>query len=110
MIDESPRYAEGCGSCSFGILSAPELSGAVEFYLERLAQMLDGEIEFCDCQAGAHYRISLMNREQKLIEEARGDQRMGDSANRGTHPDIESARYLIRQERIKMYREPTIHS
>ncbi len=108
MNDNS--WAEGCGVCTHGILNQPPLTGVVEFYLERVAQWKEGELEFCTCRAGQCYEVSLKNREQKLFEDARRDKGMATFAERGTHPDIESARFLIRQEREKNYQQPTIHS
>lgn len=105
---EDNSWAEGCGSCNYGILSAPALTGAIEFYLERIAQWREGEIEFCTCRAGQCYEVSLKNREQKLFEDARRDPQMANYSSRGTHPDLESARFLIRQERERQ--QPTIHS
>ncbi len=90
-----PEWANGCAECNHGIVSAPELTGATTFYLERIVQAVDGDIVFCTCKAGTCYRASLLNRFQKLVEEARKDVRMRESAQQRTHPDIENARIAM---------------
>ncbi len=108
-VDNS--WAKGCKSCTYGIVAAPEITGACEFYLERLAQAINGDITFCDCRAGTSYRVSLLNRRQKLIEEARKYPRMVEQAKRSTHPDILSAQVLILEKFAKMQHDkvPTVH-
>lgn len=89
------QWAAGCPSCTNGIVIAPDLTGAVELHLERLVQHMAGDITYCTCQAGTRYKVYLMNRRLKLIEEARKDPRMAAQAARLTHPDIEMAKYKI---------------
>lgn len=86
-------WARGCSKCKYGIVSAPELTGSCELYLERLVQAMNGDITFCTCKAGDCYDIGLRNRRQALIEEAR--RRYPNHAARSTHPDIESARSAV---------------
>ncbi len=102
--------AHGCASCSYGIVAAPEITGACEFYLERLAQALNGDITFCDCRAGTNYHANLLKRHRKFVEEARRDPRMVEQAKRGTHPDIEQAQVLMLERFGKMHHDkvPTI--
>ena len=107
VTDNGPTWARGCPSCTCGIVLAPELTGAAPFYLERLVQALDHDITFCTCPAGKAYHASLLNRRQKLIEEARRDPRMAESARDKTHPDIESARAAVRAAQAQ--RTPTVH-
>lgn len=102
------QWAAGCDKCQYGIVAAPELTGACELYLERLVQALAKEIVFCDCQAGTRYRAFLLNRRQKLIEEAKCHPLMVDYAKRGTHLDIEVARIVITNS-YTMGAMPTIH-
>lgn len=90
-----PDWARGCKECKYGIVLAPEITGACELYLERLVQALDKQITFCECQAGTRYRDYLLSRRQFLLAEARNDYRMSAFAAKSTHPDIESARYAI---------------
>lgn len=101
------QWAQGCKECTFGIVSAQELTGAASLYLERMVQMIDGDIQFCLCKAGTRYRSALMNRRQALIEEARADVRMDEQ---DSHPDIEKTRQAMTLHYGKMYSEaPTIH-
>lgn len=99
-----PDHAAGCPLCKFGIVSAPELSGAVPLYLERLVQAIDHNLTFCGCQAGKHYRIALANRRLEIIEQMK-------QAMRGkvkVDNPIDVARILIQLEQAK--RVPTIHA
>lgn len=102
-------WARGCDKCKFGIVSAPELTGAASLYLERMVQAIDGDLHFCDCRAGTRYRASLLNRRQMLIEEARRDPRMVEYAKDRTHPDIEATRLAMMEGYGKMHRVPTMH-
>lgn len=63
-----PDWIDGCYKCSEGVIQAPPLPRREALYLERIAQMEAGEIEFCDCKAGRMYRIGLMNARQKEVE------------------------------------------
>lgn len=92
IVELGPEWAYGCSRCRYGIVAAAELTGVMDLYLERLAQALAGEIEFCDCHAGQCQRANLLNIRQKLIEEARKDKRMLAEAARMTHPEIEWAK------------------
>lgn len=89
------HWARGCDKCKNGIAQAPELTGACELYLERLVQAVDGDITFCDCQAGTRYRVFLLNRFQFLKEEARKDHRMTSFVEKKSHPDIDGARHAM---------------
>ena len=97
IAEFTPEWARGCDACTCGIVLAPELTGAAPLYLERLVQAIDGDITFCTCEAGKAYRVSLLNRRQKLIEEARQDSRM-----------VESARLAMSV--VLATRTPTIHA
>jgi hypothetical protein len=101
-------WARGCASCKFGIVSAPELTGAATLYLERMVQAIDGDIEFCKCRAGTSYRSSLLNRYEAMKDAAKRDGRMADAARRGTHPDIEATRAGMAATFGKMARVPTM--
>lgn len=86
------EWALGCPQCSYGLVNAPERSGACELYLERLVQAIDGELTFCTCRAGTCAYANLKNRLLILRGEAKRDGRMASFAERGSHPDIEAAR------------------
>lgn len=101
------HWAAGCDKCKYGIVSAPELTGACELYMERLVQAIAQEITFCECEAGKRARQFLLNRRQKLIEEARRDPRMAAQAMRLSHPDIEISTHNIAHSYAM--RVPTIH-
>lgn len=91
IVDLVPEWAAGCPNCTHGIVSAPELTGACSLHLERIVQHMAGDITYCTCQAGTRYRVYLLNRRQKLIEEARRDPRMAAQAARLSHPDLDIA-------------------
>src|SRR5688572_9215564 len=61
-------WARGCVNCKFGIAAAADMTGAVEFYLERIANHVRGEIEFCTCRAGVAYEANLRNHYQAMAE------------------------------------------
>lgn len=88
--------------CKYGIVSSPTMTGACNLYLERLVQFNAKQIVFCACQAGIRYRVHLQNVRQKLIEEARSDPRMQESARRLTHPEIEMAEWQITASYLMM--------
>jgi hypothetical protein len=71
IADNGPSWASGCPSCKFGIVKA-ELTGACEFYLERMVQALEtrGAV-FCTCRAGETARNHMRNLRLRRIEEAR---------------------------------------
>jgi hypothetical protein len=102
------QWAAGCEHCHYGIVSAPDLTGAVSLYLERLVQAISKQLVFCECQAGTRLHSNLLNVRQKLIEEARRDPRMADFAKRLTHPDIECAQRLITESYL-FAPAPTMH-
>lgn len=101
------HWGRGCANCKYGMVAAPELTGACEVYLERLVQAIDGDLTFCTCQAGTRYRVFLLNRFQFLKEEARKDGRMAAFIELKSHPDIESARHSM-QGSYGMAKMPTI--
>lgn len=102
------HWSSGCEHCTYGVVSAPELTGACELYLERLVQALAKEIVFCECQAGTRYRVHLLNHHQKLKEQAKRHPLMADYARRGTHLDIEVAKAAM--EKSYVYAAaPTVH-
>jgi hypothetical protein len=105
IAEIGPEWARGCANCSHGIISAPDITGATSFYLERLVQALDGDVHFCSCQAGVAYRASLLNRRQFLVEEARKHPKMREHATNRTHPDIEGAQMAVHAARV-----PTVHA
>lgn len=104
---DNNAWARGCPKCKYGIASAPELTGACELHLERLVQAIAKQLVFCDCQAGKLYRVYLLNRRQKLIEEARRDPRMHEYAQRLTHPDIEVSEWQVATSYAML--TPTMH-
>lgn len=91
-------WARGCPQCKYGILSAPELTGAGSLYLERLVQAIDGDLQFCTCRAGERYKNALRNRLLALRSEAKRDKRMASFVERNTHPDIESTRHAMQNK------------
>lgn len=95
ITDSGPSWARGCSSCKYGIVSAPEVTGACELYLERLVQAIDGDIEFCTCQAGIRNRSFLANRFLFLKDEVKKRANLSAFIGRNTHPDIETARMAI---------------
>lgn len=109
ITDNGPEWAAGCGKCNLGIVSAPPLTRACDLWLERLCQAIAGDVHFCDCEAGIRFRVSLLNRRQALIEEARKDGRMQEQARRLTHPDIEIAQWRIARH-YESAPAPTIHA
>lgn len=94
-------WANGCSKCAYGIVEAPELTGACELYLERLAQAINGDIIFCECVAGKNYRAFLLNRHKFLLSEARSKPNLAWFAERKTHPDIESALRVMSESYVK---------
>lgn len=104
IIENGPEGAHGCPLCKFGIVSAPDLVGAaVPLYLQRLVQAIDDELTFCGCQAGKHYRVSLRNRRQIMLEQIKQDSR----GKVKVDDPVIVARALIHLERAKHV--PTIH-
>lgn len=101
------HWGRGCKECKYGLVSAPELTGACEVYLERLVQAIDKQLTFCACQAGTRYHVFLLNRFQFLKEEARKDGRMSHFSKMNSHPDIESARRAM-DSSYGMLKMPTI--
>lgn len=108
ISDNGPAWARGCPKCEFGLISAPELTGACELHMERLCQAINKQLTFCDCQAGTRYRVFLLNRRQKLLEEARQDPRMQEQARRLSHPDIDVAQARINKS-YEYAPAPTVH-
>jgi membrane protein implicated in regulation of membrane protease activity len=104
ITDNGPDHAAGCPLCQFGIVAAPDLSGVVPLYLERLVQAIDDELTFCGCQAGKHYRVSLRNRRQIMLEQIKQNGR----GNVKVDDPVSVARVLIHLEQAK--RVPTIHA
>ncbi len=108
ISDNGPEWAAGCDSCKYGIVLAPELTGACELYLERLVQAIAGDVTFCACQAGVRARANLLNRRQRLIGEARKDPRMSEQAQRLSHPDIDISAHAVRKTQATNV--PTVHA
>jgi hypothetical protein len=102
------HWGRGCANCKYGMVGAPELSGACEVYLERLVQAIDGELTFCTCQAGTRYRAFLGNRFQFLKREVKADGRMAQFVANNSHPDIEAARKAM-DSSYGMAKLPNIH-
>ena len=92
IADIVPAWAAGCDACKGGIVLAPELTGAVSLYLERLVQALDQDITFCTCRAGLAYRSSLLNRRMEILERAKREAK-GSMVSSGT--EIDTARAAI---------------
>lgn len=105
LADFAPSWAKGCAGCTYGIVLAPELTGATAIYLERLVQAIDNDITFCTCQAGRAYRVSLLNRRQQIIEQARQDMKI--TAKLKVDNPIDIARAAILSAQAK--RVPTVH-
>lgn len=103
----APGWAGGCERCIYGIVWSTDLTNVTELWLERIVQDNAGEIEFCDCKAGARYQVRIKNLKQALIEEARRDPRMQESARRLSHPDIENAQRKVAAARDKSV--PSMH-
>lgn len=95
FLVEGPKWADGCDNCKFGIEAAPELTRAVELYLERMVQAINGDIVFCSCQAGQQYRVSLLNGHRRLLEEAKRNPLLSDFVAKKSHPDIEAAQRIL---------------
>ncbi|MCC7196413.1 MAG: hypothetical protein IT356_12740 [Gemmatimonadaceae bacterium] len=102
--DVVPSWAAGCDACTNGIVLAPELTGAVSLYLERLVQAIDGDVTFCTCRAGVAYRSSLLNRRQEILERARREAK-GSMISTGT--EIDTARVAIHAAQAR--NTPTVH-
>lgn len=106
-VTTGSHWGRGCKECKCGLVGAPELTGACEVYLERLVQAIDGDLEFCACQAGTRYRAFLANRFLFLKGEAKRDRRMAQFVAQNSHPDIESARRAM-DGSYGMLKMPTI--
>ncbi len=102
--DIVPAWARGCDDCANGIVLAPELTGAVPLYMERLVQAIDGDVTFCTCRAGVAYRSSLLNRRQEILERARREAK-GSMISTGT--EIDTARVAIHAAQAR--NTPTVH-
>jgi len=102
--DIVPLWARGCDACTNGIVLAPELTGAVSLYLERLVQAIDQDITFCTCRAGVAYRSSLLNRRMEILERAKREAK-GSMVNNGT--EIDTARGAIHAAQARNM--PTVH-
>lgn len=57
--DAAPHWAQGCESCTYGMVVAPETIGTLTLADQRAVQMDEGMIEFCNCKAGFMYRQYL---------------------------------------------------
>lgn len=66
--DSQHHVNAGCAKCHYGIVSAPELTRAVELYRERVVQFLAGDLTFCGCKAGKLYEVGLLNLRQQMLE------------------------------------------
>lgn len=108
IMELGPDWSHGCPKCKYGIVDAPQLTGAAPLYMERMVQHLDKSLVFCDCRAGKAHYAALGNRYRKLIEEARKDKRLADFAARTSHPDIEMARRAI-YDAYASAPAPTVH-
>lgn len=106
-VNTGNHWGRGCKECKYGLVNAPELTGACEVYLERLVQAIDGDLQFCTCQAGTRYRVFLANRFLFLKAEAKRDSRMASFVALNSHPDIESARRAMGSS-YGMAKMPTI--
>ena len=109
VAESVPAWASGCDQCSCGIVSAPELTGVANLYMERMVQAKDGTLTFCSCQAGQRYRVALLNRYQYLIEEARRHPSMQEAARQLTHPDIANTRAAMHAA-YEAAPPPTVHA
>jgi hypothetical protein len=106
IADNGPSWAAGCANCTCGIVT-PELSGACSLYLERMVQAIESKgAIFCTCRAGVAARSNLLNRRQRLIEEAR---KMPLAREHGydSSPEIEIAKQKIAAARAANV--PTMH-
>ena len=54
-----PQGAEGCGKCRYGLLGDTRTDGPAPLYVLRIRQAMAGQLQFCDCAAGAAYRTHL---------------------------------------------------
>lgn len=103
--DIVPAWARGCDDCANGIVLAPELTGAVPLYMERLVQAIDQDITFCSCRAGKAYRSSLLNRRQQIIEQSRKEAKATSILDNSS--PIDSARAAIHAAQAR--NTPTVH-
>jgi len=53
------RWAQGCGRCTFGLVHPPDI-GHRPLYSARRIQFERGELQLCECRAGAAYAILLL--------------------------------------------------
>jgi hypothetical protein len=95
VADNSPKWAQGCDKCKYGIVDAMPLTRVTDLMTERVAQMDMGMIQFCNCQAGQAYHRNVTAYRDKLIDEACKHPQMARQAMRASHPDIDSAREAI---------------
>ena len=106
IADFAPPWARGCEGCAYGIILAPELTGAASLYLERLVQATDGDITFCTCPAGHSYRVALNNRRLEINRQAKQDAQGARAV--GVASQVDVARYAIHAAQAQ--RVPTVHA
>jgi hypothetical protein len=109
VIDElGPEWAKGCDRCEYGIANAPDLTGAVTFYLERWVQSHEskGRI-FCDCQAGEAQRTNMRKLAARRIEEARNLPLAREWGAGDVVPELEIAKAKVAEARAKNI--PSMH-
>lgn len=71
VVAGGPAWAYGCESCRYGLVNAPDVTGAVPIYEERTMHAADGLITFCNCQAGHMYRQHLRRWYSRMTDEYR---------------------------------------
>lgn len=66
---DTNHWAEGCGSCLFGLAFAPPIPAtSMGLSTIRRGQALQGEIVFCECRAGQAYQRFLFGDGPVAIE------------------------------------------
>jgi hypothetical protein len=100
-------WAQGCESCKCGIVIAPELTGAVALYAERLVHAVDRDVTFCTCKAGLLARQHMLRLYRERQAEA---QQPGTAAALGGFDEVVWARQKIHAAYEMMAtQEPTVN-
>lgn len=96
------RWAWGCDQCKRGIVTAPELTGAVSLYAERLVHCVEGDVQFCTCRAGHMARQHM----QRLWRTRQQEMQSGGAM--GPFDEVAWAKQKIEAAYEMMARTPTI--
>jgi hypothetical protein len=98
LVDVSPAWANGCQDCTYGIKSAPVLTGVVETHLERLVQARRNELVLCTCRAGVARMRNMQKSYAHYIKET-NTRTLFAAFPKDTHVDFLNAEHLIDQAR-----------